>query len=94
MNKNFENLKPEDVITLKNETDKVLINHTTFLVEELTDKFGQSTFHPPEKAERWLNTGIEVKVLTAGKSWRNGKVKLVLQFCPDQPESPLDEFRQ
>jgi hypothetical protein len=59
----------------------------------------------------WFKTGKECELLQEGKRWQKGKlrIKLTLEFCPDEPEkveendnqefdniteSPLDEIRQ
>lgn len=57
----------------------------------------------------WFSEGVECQVLKPdNKGWQKGKVRLSLEFCPDepereetptnnetpQPESPLDDLRQ
>ena len=61
--------------------------------------------------EDWFTTGKDCQILKPGKEWQSGKVrvKLTLEFIPDEPEvieengcqnvddiseSPLDEIRQ
>jgi len=44
--------------------------------------------------EMLLGEGLECEVLRPGSNWQKGKVRLCLEFCPDQPESPLDDLRQ
>jgi hypothetical protein len=41
--------------------------------------------------------GVECEMLSPNKSWRKGKVKISLEFIPDESdeyESPLDEIRR
>lgn len=47
--------------------------------------------------KKWLNDGLEVEVLKVGAlAWQKGKLKLkvTVEFCPDEPELNLDEFRE
>lgn len=49
------------------------------------------------KHKKWLNDGVEVEVLKVGAlSWQKGKLKLkvTVEFCPDEPELNLNEFRE
>lgn len=48
----------------------------------------------------WIN-GLKCELLKQNKGWKKGKIrlKISLEFCPDepeikQPESPLDEIRK
>jgi hypothetical protein len=38
----------------------------------------------------WCFEGIEAKVLISGQPWQTGKVRLTMEFCPDQPEPETD----
>lgn len=33
-------------------------------------------------------------MLRPGTNWQKGKVRIRLEFCPDELESPLNEIRQ
>lgn len=54
--------------------------------------------------EKWFGDGVNCEILRVGaKGWQKGKVriklKVSLEFCPDdpeiaQPESPLDDIRR
>jgi hypothetical protein len=48
----------------------------------------------PDVASKWLIEGANCEVLSPGKGWRKGKVKISLVFCPDEADSPLDDIRQ
>ena len=39
----------------------------------------------------WCFEGIEAKVLIAGQTWQTGKVRLTMEFCPDQAEPETDQ---
>lgn len=53
----------------------------TGTVEELMQKLKDALSSPPV-----LKDGIPCRVLEPGKIWRQGKVRLVIEFCPDEPE--------
>jgi hypothetical protein len=41
--------------------------------------------------------GFECQVLQPGKKWQTGKIRINIEFCPDnpsEPDSPLDEIRK
>lgn len=37
--------------------------------------------------------GISCEMLRPGANWQKGKVKIRLEFCPDELVSPLDDIR-
>ncbi|WP_017296309.1 KGK domain-containing protein [Geminocystis herdmanii] len=96
MNKNVELLNQEDVIKVKNEKTKWVITHSTFTVNDLTSGLTQK-FGGNEELMKWSKEGVEANVLVEGKSWRQGKVRLSMEFIPDEniePPSLLDDFRK
>ncbi len=44
--------------------------------------------------EMLLGEGLPCEVLKPCSNWQKGKIKLRLEFCPDEPISPLDDIRQ
>lgn len=47
--------------------------------------------------EQVLIDGFECRVLQPGKKWQTGKIRIHIEFCPDnptEPDSPLDEIRK
>ena len=102
----------EDVISLENNSpdNVVMYNHTLKVRDILTyciSKILQvSSFNDLQKdgykpRTQWINEGLECEVLNIGSDrWKQGKVriKITLEFCPDESEipeyeSPLDESR-
>lgn len=80
-------------------------------LEELANKLSNRGGVPVWKDNKhlWLGDGIEAEILRLnGKGWQKGKIriKLTLEFCPDEPElketaaantepeSPLDDLRR
>lgn len=46
---------------------------------------------------KWFREGIDCEILQPNSpGWKKGKIRLkvVLEFHPDEPESPLDDVRQ
>ncbi|PPS45760.1 KGK domain-containing protein [Chroococcidiopsis sp. TS-821] len=111
MNSEFNNLEREDVVSVY--SNQIFVSNRTFTIHEfisammpmLKDKIG-STW--TEEKANWFGEGIECKVLKPGaKSWQRGKVRITLEFCPEELEvknnnelpvisdnSPLDDIRQ
>ncbi|EDX72749.1 KGK domain superfamily [Coleofasciculus chthonoplastes PCC 7420] len=125
-NKNkFKPLQQDEIVSLHEDSLSILISHPTFKVIELLratinlilsyDNVLNDSVKKKKRDQKevnnWWNQGIQCQVLThEGKGWQNGKVRLTLEFCPDepeieetsasnepeipQPESPLDDLRQ
>ncbi|MEQ9480752.1 KGK domain-containing protein [Coleofasciculus sp. F4-SAH-05] len=125
-NKNhLKRLQQDEIVSLSEDSLSILIAHPTFKVSEFMKaminllinndnvlKYSiQKKRRDIEEVNGWWNEGIQGQVLThEGKGWQNGKVRLTLEFCPDeaeieetsasnepeisQPESPLDDLRQ
>lgn len=107
----FNNLDREDVVSVSK--SKIIVDGTTFTVEEFVKALMRtiSNYVGNENDERrnWFNTGLDCKVLIPGtKGWQKGKVRITLEFCPDEQElipqsdrmetngftSPLDDLRK
>ncbi len=113
MNNNFDNLTSEDVVSVY--AGQILVTNRTFTVNELIlalmpiikEKSGNTW---TEDKEQWFRDGLDCKMLKPGaKSWQRGKVRLTLEFAPEdlevetvengnlengKSESPLDDIRQ
>lgn len=93
MSKEFEALNRDDVVSVGSD-ETYLVSHTTFKVAELLKLMRDSTARS-ERQKGWFGEGIDCEILKPGaKSWQKGKVRVILEFCPDEPESPLDDIRQ
>lgn len=113
MSNNFERLEHEDVVSVY--SGQIFVNNRTFTVSEFItammqihkQKGGELT----EGKENWFSEGIDCKMLKPGaKSWQRGKVRISLEFEPEELEiteisengdskatkvsSPLDDIRQ
>lgn len=114
MSEKFEHLEREDVVSVY--AGQIIINHRTFTVNEIIaalmpmvkEKSGNTW---TEDKEQWFRAGIDCKILKPGaKSWQRGKVRISLEFEPEELEvaeisengespaskanSPLDDIRQ
>ncbi|MEB3192852.1 MAG: KGK domain-containing protein [Snowella sp.] len=87
-----EFLNSGDVISME-ASKKILVNHTTFTVGELL-QFMVKNWIGGELGKQWFVEGAECKILSPKKGWRNGKIKVSLEFISDEAESPLDEIRR
>ncbi|MFB2839758.1 KGK domain-containing protein [Floridanema evergladense] len=68
----------------------------TFTAEELLQTL-KEIFNPREEEIGFFENGVTCKVLKPGKNWQKGKIRITLEFCPDepkQPTSPLDDIRK
>ncbi len=114
MSKEFERLEREDVVSVY--SNQILVNNRTFTINELIAALmpvvkKESGAGWTEDKEHWFHEGLDCKILKPGaKSWRRGKVRLTLEFTPEELEvaetlesiesqgnkarSPLDDIRQ
>lgn len=73
---------------------QILMPHYTFKVGEIIAKMRQVLPGSDELKQKWLDEGQSCEILKPGaKYWQKGKVRISLEFCPDEPESPLDDLR-
>ncbi|WP_019507216.1 KGK domain-containing protein [Pleurocapsa sp. PCC 7319] len=81
----------DEVISINNKDDNILINHHTYKAQEFLDRLIQSI--NANKMGRWLNEGVPCKLLSPNQNWQKGKIKICLRFIPEQSESILDDIR-
>jgi KGK domain len=92
MNDRFESLESGEVISVQHDT-QVLSGHRTFRVGELNDAIKgyleNSISGWSEDKNGWFNAqGIECEALRFGSNgWQKGRIRLCLEFCPDEPNS-------
>jgi hypothetical protein len=94
MNDQFEPLEDGEVISVQHDT-QVLFGHRTFRAGELNDSIEShlkaAVANWNEANNGWFGAeGIECEALRFGsKGWQKGRIRLCLEFCPDEPNSPL-----
>ena len=92
----MENTKIEiegsEVISISDKDENILLNHHTYKAEEFIARLAQSINY--NKAQKWLSDGVACEILSPNQNWQKGKIKICLQFIPEQPESVLDDIRQ
>lgn len=82
-------LGPNDVVSVDEEKSVV---GTTFKVKDMTFYLANRSIND-DWVKAWTVSGVECEVLRAGREWQKGKVRISLEFIPDQPESALDDLR-
>ena len=82
----------DEVISIENKEDNVLLGHHIYKAEEFLHRLGKHIDR--NKKERWIEKGVPCKLLSPNQNWQKGKIKICLQFIPEQPESVLDDIRQ
>ncbi len=96
----FEGLTHNDVVCIKFDDHVVIMDHRTFRVGEFANALAEHSIPGDDTARQWASDGVACEVLVEGKGWRTGKVRLSLEFCPDDlvetPAAgfPLDELRK
>jgi KGK domain len=93
MSDRFESLESGEVVSIQHET-QVLSGHRTFRSGELNDAIKsyveQAVAGWSEDKNDWFtDRGIDCEALRFGsKGWQKGRIRLSLEFCPDEPEMP------
>jgi hypothetical protein len=93
MSDRFESLESGEVVSIQHET-QVLSGHRTFRSGELNDAIKsyveQAIAGWSEAKNDWFtDRGIDCEALRFGsKGWQKGRIRLSLEFCPDEPEMP------
>ena len=82
----------DEVISIENKDDNVLIAHHTYKAEEFLNRLGKHIDR--NKKEKWIEQGVDCKMLSPNQNWQKGKIKICLQFIPERPESVLDDIRK
>ncbi|WP_414578941.1 KGK domain-containing protein [Anabaena sp. CCY 9402-a] len=93
MTDGFEILNHDEVVTIEPDTFNKLDIAKTFKVRDLITAI-KEYIGAEETSEANLYTqGLNCEVLKfTAQGWIKGKVRLALEFCPDEPDSPLDEI--
>jgi KGK domain len=93
MNDRFESLESGEVISVQHDT-LVLSGHRTFRVGELNEAIAshlkQAISNWSEENNGWFTPeGLECEALRFGsKGWQKGRIRLCLEFCPDESNLP------
>jgi KGK domain len=94
MSDRFEALESGEVVSIQHET-QVLSGHRTFRSGELNDAIKSYVEQAiagwsEEKNDWFTDRGIDCEALRFGsKGWQKGRIRLSLEFCPDEPEMPV-----
>lgn len=100
----------QDVINLGENNEKFFLEVPMFKLEDLLQRIKLKLLHTSQQdweknpnenwvknRKQWLYEGKNCEVLHLGAtSWKKGKlrIKLTVEFAPDEPESILDDIRQ
>ncbi|MCY7366879.1 MAG: hypothetical protein LH474_01860 [Chamaesiphon sp.] len=90
MSDRFESLESGEVVSIQHEA-QVLSGHRTFRSGELSDAIKSYVEQAiagwsEEKNDWFTDRGIECEALRFGsKGWQKGRIRLSLEFCPDEP---------
>ena len=82
----------EEVISINNKDDNILISHHTYKAGDFLQELAQNINY--SKGNKWLFEGIDCEIMSPNQNWQKGKIKICVQFIPDRPESVLDDIRE
>ena len=92
-------INSEEVISIENRDDNVLISYHTYKAEEFLNRLEDTDRHKKEKLKQvrlgstpnkgYFSSGVNAEILEPKSGeWKKGKVRMrvILEFCPDEPE--------
>lgn len=89
------NLEQNDVVSVNvKEQGWVVIQYQTFKAGDFITELKRYVQGGESAKSLLLGEGLPCEILKPCSNWQKGKVKLRLEFCPDEPISPLDDIRQ
>jgi len=95
MENGFEHLTHNEVVSVKPDTFNNLEVSRTFKVSDLLIAIMECVKADNTNEAALYGTGLNCEVLKLGAMrWQTGKIRISLEFCPDEPESALDDIRQ
>lgn len=110
MSNQFSRLDSEDVISVNPENFERLEVSQTFTVKEIIEILQKYVGCVNKTDTKFFTAGMDAKVLRPGDSWQKGKIRIGIEFCPDeatvkervvknhsglnQETSPLDDLRE
>ncbi|MEA5515852.1 KGK domain-containing protein [Nodularia sp. UHCC 0506] len=95
MENGFERLNHDEVVYVKPDIFNNLDVSGTFKVHDLISAIKQYLGAEGTTEESLYSQGLDCEVLKfSAEGWKKGKVRLSLEFCPDEPEFPLEEIYQ
>jgi hypothetical protein len=87
----FEPLSHSEVVSVSANTFKLLNLSTTFKITELLESI-KKCIESDALEIQLFQEGIPCEVLKFNsQSWQKGKVRITVEFCPQELESPLEE---
>lgn len=81
-------LNDDDVVHM--EHGQSMLNASTFRVGQFKQHFRGYKNALGPAIEAWISEGIKCEILRPGEGWQKGKVRLQVQFIPDEPNEPSD----
>jgi len=95
MERNKEILNFDDVITIQPKWN--YMGCPTFKAAELVQKLANHVTRSVDDQQEWFFDGVECEVLSPKQDWRKGKIKITIEFIPEesnQPDPDLNGLRQ
>lgn len=84
MSNQFLRLDSEDVISVNPENFERLEVSQTFTVKEVIEILQKYVGCANKTDTKFFTAGMEAKVLRPGDSWQKGKIRIGIEFCPEE----------
>ncbi|WP_353930375.1 KGK domain-containing protein [Okeanomitos corallinicola TIOX110] len=87
MNKKFDRLDSDDVISVNPGNFERLEVSKTFTVVEIIEILQKYAGCVNKTDTQFFTAGMEAKVLRPGDSWKTGKIRIGIEFCPAETKT-------
>ena len=67
-------ISDDEVISINEKEDNVLIPHHTYQAGEFLNQLGKHIDR--HKQEKWINQGVPCKILSPNQNWQTGRIKI------------------
>lgn len=95
MDQTFEAIERQDTVVSIPEEYLVVMPRSMFRIEEFAQK-AKALVSNGKHSHAWMQGGIPCEILEPEKTWKKGRIrlKISLEFCPDEVELPKAEKNQ
>lgn len=80
------NLSDDDVVNM--DRTNSFVDASTFTGRQVKIRIAEAKTFLGGDMEAWAGEGVKCEVLRPGEGWRKGKVRLRMEFVPDEPDEP------
>ncbi|NEQ99908.1 MAG: hypothetical protein F6K30_24950 [Cyanothece sp. SIO2G6] len=90
MKQRSRQLNDEDILLIEDNKLWLIVKTKTFLVKDFLTALPSHLGIHDENKMAWLKDGIECKLLAPKYDWQSGKIRIKVEFIPDEMEKDIE----